>query len=284
MEEIIEQKTFRTMPLVALRGKVLFPKNYCTFDVGRQMSINAVNKGAGTDSYIFIAAQKNPLVDSPKPADIFTVGVIAKIKQIVKMPNSNVKVSVFSEKRAVISEYLENKDFYLVNVVESDYKENEDETLKEAHLRLAREAFYKYSLFDKRITKDMILTLTSINDANDFIDNAMSIAPFKDEEVQKILETTETVERLTNFTRLFSRELEVAELEKKIGEKVKESIDKSQKEYYLREQLRAIHDELGDTEDGEELKRITLYCKGLTEEEIVRFPKGRTIVVYLKKK
>ncbi|MBQ0099764.1 MAG: endopeptidase La [Firmicutes bacterium] len=256
MEEIIEkQKLFRTMPLVALRGKVLFPKNYCTFDVGRNMSVNAINKASETDSYVFISAQKNPLIDSPKPVDIFTVGVIAKIKQIIKMPNSNVKVSVFAEKRAVISEYLENKDFYLVNVIESEYTDSSNELEKEAHLRLAREAFYKYSLFDKRITKDMILTLTGLKDANDFIDNAMSIAPFKDEDVEKILEETETVDRLTDFTKLFSRELEVSELEKKIGEKVKESIDKSQKEYYLREQLRAIHDELGDTDDSENLKK-----------------------------
>ncbi len=256
MEELIEQqKLFRTMPLVALRGKVLFPKNYCTFDVGRPMSVNAINKASGTDSYVFIVAQKNPLIDAPKPVDIFTVGVIAKIKQVIKMPNSNVKVSVFAEKRAVISEYLENKDFYLVNVIESDYTDSLSDIEKEANLRLARESFYKYSLFDKRITKDMILTLTSIKDANDFIDNAMSIAPFKEDDVQKVLETTDTLDRLTAFTKLFTRELQVSELEKKIGEKVKESIDKSQKEYYLREQLRAIHDELGDTDDEDKLKK-----------------------------
>jgi ATP-dependent Lon protease len=124
----------------------------------------------------------------------------------------------------------------------------------EAYFRVAKNAFYEYALADKRISKEMLSTITEIKSANEFVDNALSIVNFKESEVQAILSTDDTVIRLDAFEKLFRRELEIQRIERKITGKVRQSIDKSQKEFYLREQLKAIHSELGDDpEEGDEL-------------------------------
>lgn len=253
--EITEQKKDKIMPLVALRGKVLFPGTFMNFEVGRPASINAVEKAAELSSELFIAPQKNAFIESPKPSEILACGVIARIKQIVKVQNgTNLKVSVEAVARAKIKSFIPSKGYFTVAVEESPYTTNHSENEIEAYFRVAKNAFYEYALADKRISKEMLGAITEKKQANEFIDNAISIVNFKESDVQAILLCDDTVERLVAFEKLFNRELEIQKLERKITGKVRQSIDKSQKEFYLREQIKAIHQELGDDpEEGDEL-------------------------------
>ncbi len=256
MEENIiinEQEQDIILPLIALRGKVLFPKTILNFDVGRQYSISAIDKAVADKTDIFIASQKNAFIDNPRKQEICSVGVVARIKQVVKVQSTgNMKVCVEALYRAKIKEFISEKGLFVVSIIPAPYIEAEDEIEREAYFRLARKAFFEYSLSDKRISKEMINTVSEIEDSNEFVDNALSIVNFKEADSQRVLEEDHTIKRLIAMGELFSKEMEILKIEKKITGKVRSSIDKSQKEFYLREQLKAIHSELGDEPDESE--------------------------------
>ena len=243
----------KVLPVVPLRGKVLFPRTILNFDVGRPMSVNAVNAAQGE---IFIASQKNALVDAPKKNDILKTGVIARIKQIIRLPVGGMKITVEAVSRAKITAFGDLKEYFTATVKETPYTDNLEPAEKEALFRLAKGTFYEFTLFDKRIGKEMLVTIESITEPDLFIDNAMSVVAFQEKKIQELLLLDSTEERLKAFIKLFRAELEIAKIEKKIAGKVRGSIDKSQKEFYLREQLKAIHSELGDDPDeGDGLKK-----------------------------
>ncbi len=262
MEEIKtqeQQSNKLALPLVALRGKVLFPKTLLNFDVGRPFSVKAVDTAMEKGSLIFISAQKSAIIDSPRKNDINAVGVVAKIKQVIKLANGNAKVSVESLYRARILTYLSTTDYFSVECEQIFYETDGSDIEIEAYLRNAQKAFLEYSLLDKRITKEMVLTISSIKNSNEFVDNALSILPFKESDVQAILEINGVIARLNKFNELVRKETEIQKIEQQISSKVKDSIDKNQKEYYLREQIKAIHSELGD--DKDELERLASELK-----------------------
>ena len=241
-------KETKTMPVIALRSKVLFPNTFLNFDAGRPISLAAVDAAPSYGNLLFIAAQKNAFIDSPKPSDILTVGAIARIKQVAKIGGEAMKVAVEALSRAKIVKFVPAKGYFAAEVEESPYI-NGDELETEAHFRIAREAFSEFLLVDKRLQKDAVATIMAINEPNRFIDSALSVAPLKEEVVGSILAEDYTIERLKAFAALFKRETEISKIEKKINASVRSSIDKSQKEFYLREQIKAIHAELGDGED-----------------------------------
>ena len=267
----------RILPVVPLRGKVLFPRTILNFDVGRPMSVNAVDSAQGV---LFISSQKNAFIDAPRKSDISRIGVIARIKQIIKVQGGSMKLCVEAVTRARIVKFCDTRDYYTAVVEPYPYENDADAVETEAYFRVAKNAFFEYTLFDKRINKDMLTTITGINDPNDFVDNAMSVVNFKESDCQNILSITGTVERLKTFQTLFSSELEIAKVEKKIAGKVRGSIDKSQKEFYLREQLKEIHSELGDDpEEGDELrnkilgKHLPAYAEEKALKELSRLDK-----------
>ena len=257
MEEIkvTEQSQVKVLPMLALRGKVLFPKTMLNFDVGRPASIAAIDKAVKDNSEIFIATQKNSFIESPKQSEIFRVGVVARIKQVVKIQSTgNMKVCVEALYRGRIKKFVAEKNMFVVEVEDAPYINGASEIETEVYFRMAQQAFFEYAYSDKRLNKEMVTTVSSLKDPNEFVDNAVSVVNFKDADVQRILEMDNTDQRLSAVQELFSRETEILKIEKKITGKVRQSIDKSQKEFYLREQLKAIHTELGDDPDeGEEL-------------------------------
>ena len=257
----------KVYPMLVLRGKVLFPKTMLNFDVGRPMSINAINRAVEDNSFIFIAPQKSAFVETPKKSDVLNVGVVARIKQVVKIQNSNnMKVSVEALFRAKITDYIDTKGFFSVLAQECPYIQPQNEFEAEAYFRVAQNCFYQYAITDKRISKEMIEAITKIQNVNEFMDNALSVVNFKEQEIQNILAIDDTLLRLKAFEELFNREIEIAKIERKITGKVRQSIDKSQKEFYLREQLKAIHEELND--DVNEIDALTseIKAKGLPED------------------
>ena len=257
----------KTLPMIALRGKVLFPKTLLNFDVGRPMSIAAVEAAVKTGSEIFISAQKNVEVEVPRSEDVFETGVVARIKQVIKIHNTgNIKVGVEALYRARIINVVSDKNYFTVTVEPRPYKNDLNETEIEACLRVVKKAFYDYAVTDKRIGKEMLATVNKINDIDEFIDNAISITSFKEVQAQRLLEIEDTLDRVKAFKIIFDKELEISKIERKISNKVKGNIDKSQKEFYLREQLRAIHSELGDDPEEADELRAQLDKKGLPDD------------------
>ncbi|MBO4252199.1 MAG: endopeptidase La [Clostridia bacterium] len=243
-----KKNDIKAMPVIALRGKVLFPNTFLNFDAGRPISVAAVEAAPAFGNLLFIAAQKNAFIDSPLKGDILTVGAIARIKQVAKLGGEAMKISVEAIARAKIVRFLPAKGYFAAEVVEAPYIKC-DELETEAYFRAARESFSEFVLVDKRLQKEAVATIMGITEPNRFIDGALSVAPLKEEVVGKILAEDSTVERLKEFSLLFNRETEISKIEKKINSTVRSNIDKSQKEFYLREQIRAIHAELGDGED-----------------------------------
>ncbi len=265
-QKIIITDQVKELPVVALRGKVFFPNTYLNFDVGRQISKNAINKASQTDSLLFIATQKNVFTENPSTDDLSKVGVVARIKQIIKLPNNNMKVGVEALYRAKIAEFTGNKDYFSAVVIRADYIPCQDPVVAEAYLRVAKKAFVEFALQDKRIPKEMLSTVSEKSDPNEFVDNALSIIIGVRESVaQELLDQDDTLVRLEEFEKLILHETEILKIEKKISGKVRQSIDKSQKEFYLREQIKAIHAELGDDVDEEESLKERIKAKKLPQ-------------------
>ncbi len=256
----------KVYPLVALRGKVLFPKTLLNFEVGRFISINAVNNAIANDSKIIIAPQKSAFIENPKKSEILRVGVIAHIKQVIKGQSSSLKVSVEALRRVKITSFENEKNFFAVKIADSPYIPPKDEIEEEACLRVAKNAFAEYALLEKNPSKDILALFSDIKNVNEYIDNALSTATLKEKDVQDILEIDDTIARVKAFETLFKKEVEIAKLERKIATKVKTNIDKSQKEFYLREQIKAIHDELGDNADEIQELTETIKSKNLPKE------------------
>ena len=258
----------KVYPVIPLRGKVLFPDTILNFDVGRPMSVAAIDVALANDSLVFIAVQKSALIDAPKKSDICKTGSLCRIKQTVKLPDGNLKVTVESFARAKIKRFEDEKKYFSAVIELAPYGEikPEDELEAEAIFRLAKTAFARYTEEDKRIPKETAALVGEINLPNAFIDRALAVSPVKEETVQAVFTTDGTLERLNAFYKIFVKEREIFKIENKIAGKVKASIDKNQKEFLLKEQLRAIHDELGDGESDSERLEKKLKEKNLPKE------------------
>ena len=263
--EVTGTETNAELPMIALRGKVLFPKTFVNFDVGRQMSLQAAASAMENHTNVFIAAQKNALVDMPRKNDIYKTGVVARIAQIIKLPGGNQKISVETLYRARAESVRFADNMFRAEAVREDYLPA-DAAETEAYFRMAKQSVVEYTLFDKQVAKDVLVRLAEIADPNEFIDNVLSVLFFKEDKCQAILDESDTVKRLSAFCKLLASELEISKIERKISATVRRSIDKNQKEYYLREQLKAIHSELGDDEDEKKTLEKEIRDKNLPEE------------------
>lgn len=238
----------KTLPLIALRGTVVFPDATVTIDVGRDKSILALNTAIENDSDVFLVAQKDVKVADPTSKDLYTIGTVAKIKQMLKIQGDNVRLLVKGLARAEILHFTPTKKFFEVEVVEIA-STNNDTLRTEALIRKARDLLADFASANSKISHEMLLELNTVADPNKFVNLAAEHAFFTDTKKQKCLELTNTEERLEFLCISLANELELAKLEKKISVKVKKQIDKGQKEYYLKEQIKAISDELGEGED-----------------------------------
>ena len=248
------KKTY-VYPLVALRGKVIFPDAQSSFDAGRLISLTAISRASEGEMTLFVSLQKDAAKDEISPKDVCTVGTVVKIKQIAKLPANNLRVSVDGIFRAQAEEiYEEGGCFYAV--VTRMKAVHGDEVLEEAYFRTAKEVLRELTAGDMRFPKEMHDLYVTVTDADVFVNRSIQYLHIKEESKQQILETVNVIERLKLYERCLNDELEISKLEKKIGAMVRRSIDKNQKEYFLREQLKAIHTELGDDDnERDELTR-----------------------------
>lgn len=259
------RQTSEKLPVVALRGRVVFPSVSVSFDVGRLISLTAVKMAADTDSRLFVVAQKNAEKLDVTPDDIYDVGTVVRIKQITKLPGNNVRISAEGLYRAAVRtvEYVDNTLVADVNELKSI---TSDQTLEEAYLRTSRDLVRELFSDGNRISKENLQAIEAASDADGFVNITAHNLNVKTDVKQQLLSCNRVVERLRLMDKVLNDELEISRLERKINSMVRASIDKNQKEYYLREQLKAIHTELGDDEEERDELERRIKAKQMPQE------------------
>jgi len=238
------------IPLIPLRGLSIFPYMVLHFDVGRKKSIKALEAAMAKDQRIFLTTQFDIDNDSPESTDFYKVGTICKIKQMLKLPGDAIRVLVEGIQRAEVNSILEDTPYFMVDVTAYvDSVEIDKET--RALMRSCVTAFEKYIATSNRVSAEVILSVTSIDEPGRLADTISAQLTLKTEQKQEIINAVKVNDRLEKLYKLLLTEIEILEVEKNINDKVKSQINKSQKEYYLREQIKAIRDELGE-EDAQE--------------------------------
>ncbi len=272
------------LPMIPLRGLNVFPNMVLNFDIGREKSVNALEKAMIMDKYIFLAAQKDETTDLPTPDDFYHVGTVGRVKQMLKLPGDSIRVLVEGLSRGVIEDVIFEVPYFKCRV-----RKVEDETplyidpRTEALMRAILTNFEEYIELDPKLSQDMIGAVIGVDEPGRFADMIASHLDIKIEDKQKLLEAFDVSDRLEILNHIISREIEILKLEQDITTKVKVQMNKNQKEYFLREQMRAIQDELGIDEEiedealkwKEQLEKLKLPAKinDKVEKEISKFSK-----------
>ncbi|MBH0170770.1 MAG: endopeptidase La [Bacillota bacterium] len=237
----------RVLPLLPLRGLLVYPTMVLHLDVGREKSIQALEKVMLDDQMIFLSTQKEVSIEDPAQEEIYHVGTLSKVNQMLKLPNGTIRVLVEGIKRGEITSFTDEKTHVEVEVeLTDDIEVKEAET--EALMRAVLAQFEQYINLSKKVTPETLASVQDITEPGRLADVISSHLSLKIKEKQKILEIFDVKERLEHLLDLLNNEKEVLGLEKKIGQRVKKAMEKTQKEYYLREQMKAIQKELGDKE------------------------------------
>ncbi|WP_392486314.1 endopeptidase La [Haloimpatiens sp. FM7315] len=263
-----------TLPLIPLRGMVIFPEMIIHFDVGRSKSIAALEEAMLKEQKIFLSAQKDIETEEPIKEDISLIGTICNIKQILRLPGNTIRVLVEGEIRGKIEKYTKEEPYYEVDIKELEDEDIEDKKT-EALMRNVKKTFEEYVKLSEAIPTEALMSLEDIENIGKLTDIIISYLPLKQNKKQELLETYELNQRLQKLLYLLNNELEIVRVEKKIGTKVKKNIDKGQKEYYLREQLKVIQEELG--EDDELNKEIKSYKNKISKAKLPKEVKEKAL-------
>lgn len=245
--EIINDIT--ELPVIPLRGLVVFPKMVLHFDVGRKKSIEAIRSAMQANQKIFLVCQKDASVDDPAIGDLYEIGVVCDIKQMIRIPNSeNLRVVVDGVNRGVLVTLTQNKPFLsaAVDILEDTDKSNDKNDI--AYQRIAKKEFENYVSLIPKINSDVFAKVVSIKDSGELADYICSNTFIDYADKQEILSTVNHSERLSKLLVLLKKEVAALEIEIEIQEKVQAEIDKNQKEYYLREEMKVIAETLGESE------------------------------------
>lgn len=259
--------------MVALRGMVLFPKMVLHFDIGRDKSVEALNQAMTQDRKIFLAAQKELLAENPTWDGLYKVGVVGRIKQVLKAKGNLLRVVVEGVYRAKVVNVVKEAPFYQVNCMEYPLFEQRvsKKDYREALLRITKDLFEEYCNHASQMPNDMVVNTMLAEDAQYLGEYIAQNLPFSLEDKQRILEESNVETRLEIVAKLLQKENNILKLEQEIASKVREQMDKNHRDYYLREQLRAINAELGeDNQAQEELEKYQSKLDALTLEEDTR--------------
>lgn len=245
---MVDTATKRQIPLLPLRGLLVFPAMVLHLDVGRAKSVQALEQVMEHDHQILLATQKEISIDDPTKEDIYTVGTIAKVKSLLKLPNGTVRIHVEGLKRARIEQFVDEEEYLQVEALLLEDEDNQLNPRLEATMRNLLKMFEQYTKVSKKISADTLTIVRDMTDPSQFADVIGANLPLKLAQKQELLDTTSVEKRMMALIDILNNEQEVLGLEKKIGQRVKKSMEKTQKEYYLREQMKAIQKELGDKE------------------------------------
>ncbi len=237
-----------TIPLLPLRDVVIFPHMVAPLFVGREKSIRALEEAMKNDKKILLSAQKDAKTNDPGPEDIYSVGTVGTIVQMLRLPDGTVKVLVEGKNRASLKSFNDENKFFSVEAEDlNEIVETDSET--NAIMRTLIESFEDYIKLNKRVPSETLATITAIDDPSKLSDTVASHLSFKLSDKQEILENLDSSKRLESIYEKIQSELEILQVEKKIRNRVKKQMEKAQKEYYLTEQMKAIQKELGDKDD-----------------------------------
>ncbi len=245
-EDITPRTRYQMLPL---RDVVVFPHMVLPLFVGREKSINALEEAVQSGKQIFLAAQHDAADDDPAPENIFGIGTVANILQLLKLPDGTVKVLVEGVSRAGIVNYVETEESFVVDAApigEGDFDEREGEVL----MRTVTSEFEQYVKLNSKIPPEVLTSLSGIEDPGRLADTIAAHLTLRNDEKQKILELGDVRERLEHILGIMESEIDLLQVEKRLRGRVKKQMEKSQREYYLNEQMKAIQKELGDMDDA----------------------------------
>ncbi|HEY4432229.1 MAG TPA: endopeptidase La [Paenibacillus sp.] len=272
----------RRFPLLPLRGLLVYPSMVLHLDVGREKSVRALEKAMVEDNLILLCSQSEVNIEEPGQDDIFRVGTVANVRQMLKLPNGTIRVLVEGVERAEIINYIDNDEYYEVMARVLPEEEDGDQEC-DALMRTVLNQFEHYITLSKKVTPETLAAVSDIEEPGRLADVITSHLSLKIKDKQEILETIDVSKRLEKLLDILNNEREVLELERKINQRVKKQMEKTQKEYYLREQMKAIQKELGEKEgrvgEAEELrtlmeeKNLPERVKEKMEKEIDRLEK-----------
>jgi ATP-dependent protease La len=247
----------RRLPLLPLRGLLVYPSMVLHLDVGRDKSVRALDRAMVDDHMILLCSQSEVNIEDPAEEDIYKVGTIAKVRQMLKLPNGTIRVLVEGVVRAEVQSYLSNDPYYEVMAKELPEEATDDPEV-DALMRSVLSQFEHYISLSKKVTPETYAAVSDIDEPGRLADVITSHLSLKIKDKQEILETVDVAARLEKLLDFLHNEREVLELERQINQRVKKQMEKTQKEYYLREQMKAIQKELGDKEgragEAEELR------------------------------
>ena len=278
--------TVSRLPVLPLRGLVAFPNMIIHFDVGRLLSIRALEAAMKNGQTLFLTAQRDLKTDNPSPSDLYQIGTICQVKQILRLPGDNIRVLVEGKQRALVHQFFAAQDDKTCIYAEveqlEDYVYGVTERRAQALVRTAQERFAEYADNAQRISPDVELTVAEGGDAGFLADYIAQNISIEVAAKQDILEELSITRRLTMVIRLLGEETEVLKLENEIQDEVKSQMDKNQREYYLREQIKVIQTELGEQDAAAEAEtyrqrildlKLPQECEEKLIREVDRFAK-----------
>jgi len=249
------------LPLLPLRDIVVFPHMVAPLFVGRSKSVAALSDAMNNDKKVFLATQNKVGIDNPTEKDINTIGTIANVLQLLRLPDGTVKVLIEGKNRASIVRYVGDKDFFQVElkpISETEVMPAEGEAL----VRAINQGFDEYAKANKNISKDLVKTVSNISDPSKLADTVAAHFSFKMDDKQRLLETIPLEKRLSLLLSLINIEIDIFKMDQRIKNRVKTQMEKTQKNYYLNEQMRAIQKEIGTEDDhSDELKDLEKRIK-----------------------
>lgn len=272
---LVMGKEIKELPLIPLRGITIFPYMVLHFDVGREKSIQALEEAMLNGQEIFLVAQKDAKIEEPEREDIFEIGTLCNIKQLLKLPGDTVRVLVEGKSRAKIAKYIQEEPYFKVDIEVLQEADCVEDSKCEALVRKIKESFDEYIKLSGTMPSEVLITLDDIESPGRLSDIVSSYLMLKQEKKQELLEAVDVNDRLEKLLVILNNEIEILNLEKKIGVRVKKKIDKVQKEYYLREQLKAIQEELG--EDDEDQKEVNKYKKKINKAKLPKPVKEKAL-------
>ncbi len=262
----------KIMPAVTLRGMVILPGMVIHFDISKKVSIHAVEEAMKNDEKVFLVTLKNNEVDEPEQEDLYKVGVIAQIKQLIKMPNQIVRVLVEGIERAGLQEIVSRTDYYMVQVLRYD-EEATGEVLPqalEAMLMSMKDTIYQYCQLNPRTGREFLKQIEDTRQAETMIDLAANNLPLHYESKQRILSAVNLMQRYEVFMGILLNELEVIAIRNDFQKKLKSAVDKNQREYILREQLHLIRQELGETNTDTDIEKFQAKTEKLKADQEIK--------------
>lgn len=259
-----------TLPTIALRGMTILPGMVIHFDVSREKSVNALEQAMVLDQKIFLITQKNPEEENPSLDDLYTIGVLAQVKQLIKLPDNVIRVLVEGHKRAELESFTEEETYLCGNVRLLEEETELEDTVKEAMLRILKELLIRYSTVNTKLNRETVKLLTETQDIRYLLDQIVNNIPLNYEKKQKLLETTDIAERYEEVAVILNTEIEVFRIRREFQEEVKKKLDKNQKEYVLREQMRMIRKELGEDDSVSDADRYLETLSKLKADKEVK--------------